>query len=499
MTILIWFRLDLRLHDHGLLEQALSTGQSIIPFYCFDPRHFGPTSFGFAKTGPYRARFLCQSVADLGRSLRSLGSDLVLRQGYPEAIIPDLVTRLGVTRVMWYRQADPAEQAIELALSQPLAALGVETLTAWGSTLYHLDHLPFSLAELPELFTPFRQAVERHSSILPPRPRPPRLPPLPPVEVGRLPTLADLGLTEFRPDRRAVLTFEGGEQAGLARLQDYIWQTDAIRTYKLTRNGLVGPNYSSKLSPWLALGCLSPRQVYASISQYETERVKNESTYWLVFELLWRDYFHFILAKHGDRLFDSAGLRRLDIAWSQDWSDFEAWSSGLTGFPLIDANMRELAATGFMSNRGRQNVASFLTKNMGLDWRLGAQWFESLLIDYDVCSNYGNWNYAAGIGNDGRGFRYFNILNQAQNYDPQGSYVKIWLPELRSLPPSQVHQPWRLTAAQQQDFGVNLGVDYPLPRVDLDESVRSNKEIYSRAESGIHKPRAQGGSSFNLI
>ncbi|MFZ4639146.1 MAG: DASH family cryptochrome [Nodosilinea sp.] len=481
MTILIWFRLDLRLHDHGLLCQALQTGQGIIPLYCFDPRQFGRTSFGFPKTGSYRARFLRQSVADLRRSLRSLGSDLVLRWGHPEAIIPDLVKPLGVTTVMWHRQASPTEQAIEAALAPELAELGVQTLTDWGDTLYHPDHLPFGLAELPELFTPFRQAVERHSSILPPRPRPTHLPPLPLMEVGTLPVLAALGLTAPLPDHRAVLTFEGGEQAGLARLQDYIWQTDSLKTYKLTRNGLLGPNYSSKLSPWLALGCLSPRQVYASVSQYEAERVQNESTYWLVFELLWRDYFHFIMGKHGDRLFYPSGLRRLNIAWRQHWPDFDAWRSGMTGFPLIDANMRELAATGFMSNRGRQNVASFLTKNLGLDWRMGAEWFESLLIDYDVCSNYGNWNYAAGIGNDGRGFRYFNILKQAQDYDSDGTYVKTWLPELRSLPSSQVHQPWQLPTTEQKGAGINLGVDYPLPMVDLDTSARQNEEIYKAA------------------
>ncbi|MBU6229423.1 MAG: DASH family cryptochrome [Cyanobacteria bacterium REEB459] len=482
MTTLIWFRLDLRLHDHELVEQALALGQGLIPVYCFDPRQFGHTGFGFASTGSHRARFLWQSVADLRRSLRSLGSDLVVRQGHPETIIPDLVSHLGVTRVMWHCQPSPADQAIEVALSQGLAALGVPTLTAWADTLYHRDQLPFRLTELPELFTPFRQAVERHSSILPPRPSPGRLPPLPPVTPGDLPSLADLGLSPPAADRRAVLTFEGGEQAALARLQDYIWRTDSLRTYKLTRNRMVGANYSSKFSPWLALGCLSPRQVYASISQYETERVSNESTYWLVFELLWRDYFHFMLAKHGDRLFSVSGLRCLDIAWSQHWPDFEAWRSGLTGFPLIDANMRELAATGFMSNRGRQNVASFLTKNLGLDWRLGAQWFESLLIDYDASSNYGNWNYAAGIGNDGRGFRYFNLLKQAQDYDATGNYVKLWLPELRSLPASQVHQPWRLSAAQQRDFGVNLGVDYPLPMVDLEASASKNKAIYTLAE-----------------
>jgi deoxyribodipyrimidine photo-lyase len=162
-------------------------------------------------------------------------------------------------------------------------------------------------------------------------------------------------------------------------------------------------------------------------------------------------------------------------------NSLRAWRRGLTGFPLVDANMRELASSGFMSNRGRQNVASFLTKNLGLDWRMGAEWFESQLVDYDVCSNYGNWNYTAGVGNDARGFRYFNILKQARDYDPAGIYVKHWLPQLRSLPASKVHTPWQLQPVEQKRFKLRLGVDYPNPMVDLEQSVRANEKLYKAA------------------
>jgi len=301
------------------------------------------------------------------------------------------------------------------------------------------------------------------------------------VEVGEIPPLATLGLTEPDPEPRAVLPFEGGETTGLQRLQHYLWDTDCLKNYKQTRNGMVGADYSSKLSPWLALGCLSPRRVYETVQAYEQTRFKNDSTYWLVFELLWRDYFRFICAKHGDRVFYPSGLRGLNVAWRQDWQQFERWRRGLTGFPLVDANMRELAASGFMSNRGRQNVASFLTKNLGLDWRMGAEWFESQLVDYDVCSNYGNWNYTAGVGNDARGFRYFNILKQARDYDPAGIYVKHWLPQLRSLPASKVHTPWQLQPVEQKRFKLRLGVDYPNPMVDLEQSVQANEKLYKAA------------------
>ncbi len=244
---------------------------------------------------------------------------------------------------------------------------------------------------------------------------------------------------------------------------------------------MLGADYSSKFSPWLALGCLSPRFIYEQVKEYEAERLKNDSTYWLVFELLWRDFFRFICAKHGNQIFRQSGLQGIRIPWKEDWERFRLWREGLTGFPLVDANMRELAATGFMSNRGRQNVASFLTKNLGINWLLGAEWFESLLIDYDVCSNWGNWNYTAGVGNDARGFRYFNIPKQSRDYDPKGDYIRHWLPELASIEGDLIHEPGKLSAQEQKRFGVRLGVDYPRPIVDFFQSVKANEKIYNAA------------------
>ena len=183
------------------------------------------------------------------------------------------------------------------------------------------------------------------------------------------------------------------------------------------------------------------------------------------------------------------------MPWKEDWDRFDLWREGKTGFPLVDANMREITATGFMSNRGRQNVASFLTKNLGINWQMGAEWFESLLIDYDVCSNWANWNYTAGVGNDARGFRFFNITKQAKDYDLQGEYVKHWLPELTNLPASKVHEPWKLLPVEQQRFDVRLGVDYPNPIVDLFKSAEANEKVYNAAFSiggKQDKPRLKG-------
>jgi deoxyribodipyrimidine photo-lyase len=480
--ILIWYRTDLRIHDHEPLHQALKQQAIVVPVYCLDPRQFGQTSFGFAKTGAFRAQFLLESLADLRRSLRELGSDLIVRSGKPEQIIPNLVQQWQISAVHYHQEVTAEEQRVEQALKKALAAQTIPLKQFWGHTLYHPDDLPFDQRSIPELFTAFRKQVEKQASVNPTLPGPRRLQALPEgIDVGEIPSVSDLGLEPVPPDPRAVLPFQGGESAGLARLKHYIWEQDHLRRYKETRNGMLGANYSSKFSPWLALGCLSPRYIYEQVLQYEEERVRNDSTYWLIFELLWRDYFRFICQKHGNKVFHPSGLQGIDIPWKQDWQRFDLWREGQTGYPLVDANMRELAATGFISNRGRQNVASFLTKNLGIDWRMGAEWFESLLIDYDVCSNWGNWNYTAGVGNDARGFRFFNITKQAKDYDPQGKYVKHWLPELANVPISKIHEPWRLTAEEQKRHQVRLGVDYPHPVVDLFISAEANEKIYNAA------------------
>jgi deoxyribodipyrimidine photo-lyase len=246
---------------------------------------------------------------------------------------------------------------------------------------------------------------------------------------------------------------------------------------------MLGADYSSKFSAWLALGCLSPRYIYQEVTKYEKERVKNDSTYWLIFELLWRDFFRFIAVKYGNKIFYISGLQNISLPWQENWSIFETWCEGQTGYPLIDANMRELKLTGFMSNRGRQNVASFLTKNLGINWQMGAQWFESLLIDYDVCSNWGNWNYTAGVGNDARGFRYFNIPKQSKDYDYQGDYLRHWLPEIAHIKGEKIHEPWKLSSQEQKQLNISLGVTYPRPMVDFFKSIKHNENIYLRHSS----------------
>lgn len=291
---------------------------------------------------------------------------------------------------------------------------------------------------------------------------------------------------EQEVDTRKVLDCKGGETEALKRVQSYIWDSSSLKTYKETRDIMIGENSSSKFSPWLSLGCLSPRLLYSEIKKYEQKVVANESTYWMVFELLWRDYFRFWGNNIGDDMFKLSGVRDYKNKhdkpqWSKNESDFKIWVLGKTGYPVVDANMREIALTGWMSNRGRQIVASFLTKIMKIDWRFGAEYFESQLIDYDVTSNWCNWMYQAGVGNDPRD-RVFNPIKQARDYDPHGEYIKKWLPELKNVPEAYIATPWKMSAEQQRQSGCILDDDYPKPIAFVPEPHMKNKRPPPRSK-----------------
>jgi deoxyribodipyrimidine photo-lyase len=473
-NILFWFRNDLRLHDNEALIQATKAG-NVIPVYIFDERQFIDTPLGFKRTGALRAKFLIESVENLRLNLKKIGSDLVIKIGKPEEILAKMAADLHVAAVYASKEVTQEETTIEASLSKRLKPLNIEIELVWIATLYHARDLPFQINFLSDVFTEFRKKVERSAKIRPTFDAPKSLPKIDKkIELGEIPTLKTLGYENVKTDKRSVLAFQGGETAAQYRLDEYFWDNDLLKTYKETRNGLIGADYSSKFSAWLSLGCISPRTIYEEVKKYEKEVTANDSTYWLVFELIWRDYFHFIALKFGTRIFKQSGVKNdLIKPWKRDKENFDKWVKGETGVPFIDANMRELHQTGFMSNRGRQNVASFLVKDLGIDWTWGAAYFESQLIDYDVCSNWGNWNYLAGVGNDPREDRYFNIGRQADMYDKKGEYVKLWLPELAKVPAEKVHFAGLLSEEEQKIYEVTLGKDYPKPIVDVSKWLKS--------------------------
>ncbi len=426
-TAIVWFKTDLRLHDNETLIKAIAQSDTLIPVYCFDESHFETNKFGFKKTGSFRTQFLLESLTDLDTNLRNLGSGLLIVIGKPEIEIPKIIQQYKATKVFAKREVSFEEKQTETAVQEALFKLKCELQTLSTSTLYHAEDLPFSIKDIPDVFTNFRKRTEKDAIIRKAFEKPLQLK-SPEIPILELPTLENLGLDELTIDNRAAIHFKGGETEAIHRLNHYFFETKCISNYKETRNGLIGADYSSKFSAWLSLGIISPRFIYQELQRYEQQFGANESTYWLVFELLWRDYFRFMMKKYNVKFFQQAGIQSKGISVNKQNSyQLQEWIDGKTGVDFVDANMLELKQTGFMSNRGRQNVASYLCNDLKLDWRFGAAYFEQQLIDYDVCSNWGNWAYLAGVGNDPRGNRYFNIEKQAQDYDKNKAYRNLWL------------------------------------------------------------------------
>lgn len=418
MKALVWLRNELRLKDNPLIDKACREAEEVLFFYCFDEQFYQNSAWGFPRTDSFRAQFIREALTDLQLQLKERSGVLQVRQGNTIQEIQKLSEEYHFDTIYCAAECTYEEQEQEKALEDQ----GFRLKRIWQSTLYHPKELPFDIAQLPKVFTAFRKKVEKYSPIRECIAAPAKIPFIKNLEPSPIPSLTDLGLEQKAREPRSALAFKGGETAAWERLDHYFWQADQLKTYKETRNGLIGADYSSKLSPWLAIGCISPQSIYWEIKKYEAEVKKNSSTYWLYFELMWRDFFRLSALKLGRHFFKVP--RNYNPSTSKK---FEAWCRGETGQDFVDANMRELRLSGFMSNRGRQNVASYLVKDLGQDWYLGAAWFESQLIDYDVCSNYGNWTYIAGIGNDPRENRWFNVKGQADRYDPNAEYRQLWL------------------------------------------------------------------------
>lgn len=358
-----------------------------------------------------------------------------------------LATRLGVEAV--YVNASPGTEEGR-ALERLAQGLPDSCRLRVGRDNRLFDRVPLEPQDWPMSFSKFRRKIE--TGIRPgcPEDAPSSLPPAP-TDVEWV----------ARPEpvkRRGP--FEGGEAAGRERLVDYVFERRHVLRYEQTRNGMLSADDSTRISPWLAHGCLSVRRVWSEIERFEAEveaEVEaNGSTRWLKLELLWREYFRWLMDATGSALFRPAGLADAASECVPDEARLQAWRGGATGVPLIDAAMRELDATGYLSNRARQNAASFLVKDLRQDWRAGAAWFERQLVDFDVASNWGNWAYQAGTGTDTRD-RWFNVVGQARRYDPEAEYLAHWLPELRALEPDERFTPWR---------AVTPPLGYPRPLVD---------------------------------
>jgi len=462
--VILWFRNDLRLHDNEALQDALAAAQDVYPVYVFDERVLrGTTTYGIRRTGKFRVKFLIESVLALKEALIAKGSDLIIRIGRPEDIITDLAKDLKTSWIFCNRERTYEEVKVQDQLEQNLWAIGQEVRYSRGKMLYYTSDLPFPVTHTPDVFTLFRKEVEKIVEVRRPLAIPETLPSITStIDPGPCPGFVEFGFDDNDIDSVDAMILSGGEKAGLQRLDQYIWENDDIRHYKESRDGLLGLAFSSKFSVYLAQGCLSPKKIYHEIKEYEDSKGKTDSTYQLFYELLWRDFFRLMGKKHGNAIFKKGGIKQEQRSNLTDGEAlFRIWSEGRTGMPFVDASMAELNTTGYMSSRARQNVASFLINDLKINWQLGARYFESLLLDYDPCSNWGNWNYLAGVGNDPREGRHYNIVSQAKKYDPDGAFVKHWIPALANVPSEKVHQPYLLTPSEQTQYNCTLQKDYP--------------------------------------
>lgn len=411
-----WFRHDLRINDNEALLKLTQHIQSCLGVYIFETSWEQSNEWNCRHLGGYRKAFIDSALLDLKERMRALGSDLLIVKGDPLELMTEIARNNRITHISYELHSGWNEREAVNQLKTKLPEL--TWLEGQSNYLYEHDNLPFVLENMPDTFSPTRRKLEKYAQ--------PRLPVRQALALSPL-TLKTESMPTYLPLSSEPLgAYAGGESAALARMDDYFFASDGIATYKETRNGLEGWDFSSRLSAFLAHGCVSPATVLAQIKQYESERVANDSTYWLFFELLWREFFHLQHFKHGAKFFSFAGIQNKAPTTQHDPRAFERWCLGETGYPIIDASMRQLNETGFMSNRARQLVASCFVHELGLDWRYGAAYFEQQLIDFDVASNWGNWQYLAGVGADPRGHRQFNLQKQTEIYDPQQRFIRKW-------------------------------------------------------------------------
>jgi deoxyribodipyrimidine photo-lyase len=450
VTALLWYRRDLRVHDLPALRAALDDHDTVAPVFCFDDGLLR----GRHASGN-RTRFMLQCLTELEQALRDRGGALYVRHGRPERELRELAAELGAREVHYSRDVSPFSRRRLESVRDALAQDGIELIGHPGLFVIDaLDPVRTGAGKPYTVFTPFFKnwsGQPRREVIGAPRQIPA---PSAGTAKGRLPTLADLGLVAEASDAAP-----GGESEGRTALSR--WINGAIAEYADERNAL-GADKVSRLSPYLHFGCLSPREIEARLPGGQGAAAWRR-------QLCWRDFYAHVLGHFPANAKTEFQERyRGTIRWSHAEKRFEAWCDGRTGYPVVDAAMRQLRREGWMHNRARLVVGSFLTKDLGIDWRWGERWFMRHLIDGDEASNNGNWQWIASVGVDpAPAFqRMFNPSLQQQKFDPDGRYVRRYVPELADVPDEHLAEPWRMPAEVQERVGCRIGRDYPEPMVD---------------------------------
>ncbi|MET0659382.1 MAG: deoxyribodipyrimidine photo-lyase [Steroidobacteraceae bacterium] len=465
---LVWFRRDLRLTDNPALQHALEHARQIVPVYIHAPEEEAPWQPGAASRW-----WLHHSLAALDQSLRKHSSRLVLCRDASAAALLALAKQTGATLVCCNSLYEPATLKRDALVRQALDASGIELATFHGNVLVPPERVRTASDTPYRVFTPFLRALQKQAASMGNPWKAPRKLPAP----GKWPDAVELEQLELLPDiawdTGIAAAWKPGEDAALQRVHQF--ERRGIHDYIEGRDQ-PGIDGTSRLSPHLHFGEIGPRQVHVALSngsaQSEAQRKKFLS------ELGWREFAHHLLYHYPHTPEQPLDARFARIRWSRDKRRLEAWQRGRTGIPIVDAGMRQLWHTGWMHNRVRMIVASLLTKNLHIDWHVGARWFWDTLVDADLANNTLGWQWVAGCGADAAPyFRIFNPVLQSQRFDADGDYIRRHVPELARLPTRWLHEPWAASPGVLQQAGLVLGRDYPLPIVDLklsrDEALRS--------------------------
>ena len=473
-SIIVWFRDELRLSDHPALHAAAATGAPVICLYVLDER---PRPLGGAGRW-----WLAQSLRSLRKSLLALGSPLVLRQGPAARGIPELARETGAAAVYVNDIAQAPRQAATEQVARALAQIGVKSQTFPGDLLVPPSAIRNKDGRSLRVFTPFWRRLQSLGDPPRPLPAPDRLAAGPSVTGD---TFESWRLEPSRPDWAGGLreNWTPGEASAQARLKTFLG--DGVAGYASDRDR-PDRDGTSRLSPHLAFGEISPRQIWnaARFAAAERPHLARDIEKFLS-ELGWREFCRHLL-------FDVPDLARRNLQnafdafpWKRDDAALRAWQRGRTGYPIVDAGMRELWRSGVMHNRVRMVAASFLVKHLLIDWREGERWFWDTLVDADAGSNPANWQWVAGCGADAAPyFRVFNPQLQGEKFDPDGTYVRRWVPELQGLPAKLIHQPWQATPIELASAGVTLGKTYPQPLVDHARGRERALSAYAKIRKG---------------
>jgi deoxyribodipyrimidine photo-lyase len=466
-TAIVWFRRDLRVHDHPALHAGCERHERVIPLFVLDD-----ALIHGRYASPARARFMLGCLRELDRALQQRGSGLVIRHGSPADVVVGLAREAQASAVYWTSDVAPYARRRDTRVTAALQDAGVEPRPCGGGYLVDVSKPRTQGGRPYAVFSPFhrtisdveRRAVHRAPAALPPLPAG--------VETGRIPSAEALDIDNSDVPEPAVEPGEEAARRALAR-----WLSGAgIDGYADEHDTLTGG--TSILSPYLRWGCLSAREC-----EERANARGGQGAAAFTRQLAWRDFYAHQLLMFPENVDREFQPRYRNLRWEHDDEALQAWKDGMTGFPIVDAGMRQLAATGWMHNRARLVVGSFLTKDLHVDWREGERHFARLLLDGEPAQNNGNWQWIASTGADPAPYfrRLFNPMTQQRKFDPDGSYVRRWVPELRDVPDRRLPEPWTMSDEEQQAAGCVIGADYPAPIVDHAHEREVAKQRYGAA------------------